>query len=87
MGISTLYLTISYACFISKQMCVQEYPGVSNPCLPCGTIFPLLINLHTVTYRPINPICTIYYGCLSTGKISAVITKLIGIIVVSIAVK
>ena len=29
-------------------------------------------NVRTVTYRPINPVCTIYYVCLSTGPFSVV---------------
>ena len=30
-------------------------------------------NVRTVTYRPINPVCIIYYVCLSNGKFSVVI--------------
>ena len=32
-------------------------------------------NMCTVTYRPVNPVCTIYYACLSNGPFSVVIDK------------
>ena len=58
MIISILYSTISYDCLIVKQMCVWKYPGIPPGVYHVIHFYHYWANVRTVTYRPINPVCS-----------------------------